>query len=349
MIASKEYDAQMSHARVAMHAFHASASADTLAATMQSHGLRLYVGSGQPVPEGAGHYFTVPQRADILAGSKLRSFGDRTCVADLQYIFKIYKAFYPDITFFMDWDNPNPDAYAFSAYGEKFVVVAGGLVRVGGLTFKGLATIVGGCVGRFIDPGPPATKLDSGLLPTVQADYYGVGLVMRTAWYENFFDICDGGIKEIEALFTAAAADGGGNSDNPLEEPSLDCRKETMMNAWLGGALPPCAGGPQPPTDLRLQGAQIAPVDGTATPVLYFNHPVDPTSAGDVANYAVKPSVALTSATVQSDDQTGVALAGPYVAGTAYMVIVSNLTDSSGNPLDPNYDVVRFVMPKAAQ
>ncbi len=80
--------------------------------------------------------------------------------------------------------------------------------------------------------------------------------------------------------------------------------------------------------------------------MLVFNRSLDAIKAADLANYTLKPAVALTAAAV-TDDPTIVALSGPFQPKTAYIVQVANLTTADGKGLDEDYEVARFVTAEA--
>lgn len=340
VIGTKEYDDLCAAQKIGHHVFAAATVRDA------DHPLpscvRLYTANGSDIPSNADSYFTQPQSIDILANAKLRPFGDRSGIPDLNYVFALFRAFYPDINFWMDWDSPLPTAYSFIAYGQKTVVFSGQLLRIDGLTMPGYAAIVASCVGHFMKP-QGITPLPTGMLPNIQADYFGIGVGMRQVWYDRFYDLMQQGMPQIEMLFGYVSPDNAkGNPLDPLQEPSLDCRKVTILTAWLGGQIPECAGGPPPVNDLRLEGAQV----DNGVPVLYFNRPVDGDTAKVIANYTFKPAATLSAATLMNDP-TAVALTGDFAADTPYMVQVANLKTQDGYAIDPAYDVTRFVMPKA--
>ncbi|MDE3175247.1 MAG: hypothetical protein KGM15_03955 [Pseudomonadota bacterium] len=339
-IGTPEYERQFKGHQVGVHTF---ATPNAAAAAPIPATVRLYTAKGAPIPEGAGMFFTGAQSIDILAKAKLRPFGDRAGIADLNYVFALSRAFYPEIDFWLDWDNPSPTAYACVVYGRKTVVVAGQLLRILGLGIEAYAVIVGACIGRFVRVADGAI-VDGPMLPTVQADYYDVGYTMRTVWRDRCSELAKAGVEQVEKLFDmvteADPNDAKGDAANPLEDPSLACRRLTLLSARLGGTLPPCAGGEPDDSGLRLDRAQ--PGSRPTEVVLIFNTALDATKAAQLGNYTLKPGVALTSAKI-ADDPTVVILSGPFAPATAYFVTVANLTTSDGQGLDDDYDIARFV------
>ncbi len=220
-IGTSDYDRQFSGHRVGVHAFAATKTAGAASAGAVTTALqattRLYTAQGAPIPDRAGTFFTPGQSVDILAKATLRPFGDRAGIADLNYVFALSRTFYPDIDFWLDWDNPTPTAYAFVAFGRKTVVVAGQLLRIEGLGIEAYAVIVGACIGRFVRISDGAI-VDAPMLPTVQADYYGVGYTMRTVWHDRYGELARAGIDQVQSLFDMVTADNAkGDPEDPLE------------------------------------------------------------------------------------------------------------------------------------
>jgi len=299
--------------------------------------LRLYTGRQQHIPDGANFFISHEQAIDILANPKAvkRPFGDHTGTFNVDYIFKLYKAFNPDVVFFLDWEAADPTAYAFEAYGVKHVVVSGGLVRLGGVFLEGMAVIIAQCVASFFKPEGSTHK---GLLPRVQADYYGVGLVMRDPWNQNWSSTVEAGIKQVNSFFGLITSDNtGGDDDDPLNNPSIECRQKAMLYASLGGDLPPCAGGAPPKPKLSVDSAHSAAGQGGAPDVIIsFTLDLDPATAQDAANYAVTPATQVTSAALEGGDTKSVRLSGAFADDAKYTIKVSGLKSSDGTAIDPD-------------
>lgn len=340
-IGTPEYEASHKQYAVSVHAYH---HPDAIGEISIPKTVKLFTGQSAHIPENAGSFFTVPQEIDII-GSRhviIHGFANKAGTDAVNYMFKIYKASFPDINFYLDWENVNPNAYAFEEYGQQHVVVSGGLVRIEGIA-NALAVIIAQCVARFTKPDKEE-KAKHELLPRVQADYYGIGFVMRLAWDWNWNDTVEKGIAQVNTLFSYISDNNQvGDADNPLEDPSIQCRETAMQYALLGGDLPPCAGGTPPQPELKVIGDEVGKTpDGQTFVILNFNEPLDVTSAENLDNYKATPAVNLTSATVTKEDTSKVTVVGDFAPKTDYEIVVSNVTSANGTALDSDLNSAQF-------
>jgi hypothetical protein len=293
------------------------------------------------IPSDASLFITQKQAIDIVGNrdAHFRPFGNKSGIDGLSYLFKLYKGFYPDFNFYLDWENIAPNAYAFEAYGMKNVVISGGLIRLDGLYIEGQASILAHCIARLAN-----IKTYSGPhpLPTIQADYYGMGLMMPTVWNFNAYAIDGKAIKQMEQFWGyISSEDQKGNPDDPQNEPSIDCRITTLMYARLGGELPPCA---EPPVVLLEVTSAEAGLTSKKEPyvIVGFNEVVGEVSASNPENYSFDPAVTVSAVQVNLSNGRHVQINADFTAGVKYTVTVSNVTSGTGAPLDPAHAKANF-------
>ena len=88
--------------------------------------------------------------------------------------------FYPDIVFFYDDLDMTPNLYSFDAYGQRMVVVSGGLARMQGFNYEGLFMAMAHGIGCFVGGEPKNAQGFSGV---GQADLFAFGVISRQCWF----------------------------------------------------------------------------------------------------------------------------------------------------------------------
>lgn len=339
VIGHEDYDQNNGHLKL-VQGVYAAKSIQSRPISLPQH-FTLFSENSAHIPDDASLYISTRQAIDIVGNpdAHFRPFGNKAGIDGIQYLFKLYKGFYPEFNFYLDWENINPNAYAFEAYGVKNVVISGGLVRLNDLFIEGQALIIAHCIARLADikyyTGPHP-------LPRILADYYGVGLIMAVVWNFNASAVTTKGIKQVEQLWSyIAPEDQKGNPADPQNDPSIDCRIDTLMYARLGGELPPCA---KPPVVLLEVVGDEAGVtaDGEPYVILAFNRVVDEVSAGNPDNYAFTPEVTISSVTVNPANGVKVQIIADFTTEEEYKVTVTNVTAGDGAPLNPLKNSVSF-------
>lgn len=176
-----------------------------------------------------------------------------------------------------------------------------------------------------------------------EGDLYSFGVIARKIWGSSFLTNTLAAEKQLLALFNLVAPEhAGGNPNDLINDPSLDCRDKAMQAGIVGGGLPPCAGGVAPPP-LTLDGALVV---SPAILQLTFSEALADTGVADVGNYTFDPAVPVTAAAISPCGAAqNVLLVTQLVAGQKYVVKVSNLVSVEGTPLDPAHSSVSFTMP----
>lgn len=300
-----------------------------------------YRRASSPIPVGAQSLFTNAQATDILQNGKFTSLADPMAQINYDTVVRQLQGSYPDIVFYYDAFELLPQVYAFEAYGQKIVVVNGGLARLIGLQYEGLAMAMGHGVGCFYGGDP---KVVEGYTAVGQADRYAFGVVKSRLWVNaQSIQYVIPAIDQWEYMFSLIAPENaGGNPLDPLHDPSIACRTTIIESAPFGGGLPECAGGP-PLKKIQLQLANATSLMDVA---LTFSLALDPLTSDDPKNYVLDPLVEIVSATRNPNRDFVVDLkVKALTPGTTYTVTAHNLKSALGTGMDPQHDSTTFTAP----
>jgi hypothetical protein len=295
------------------------------------------------VPADARSYITKDQAKDIQRDAPQLPPGSTAGIDVVYYLFQLYKGFYPEIEFELDLDSNLPNAYAFKDdEGIARIRVNGGLLRINAIKFNSLAMILANRIGGMFG-GPPLN--DQGYSCEGQADYSGVGVVLRKIWYGGLYgDIVGPGLKELDEFFGYISPDNStGVPGDTCTYISIDCRKQAMNAALMSIPLPECAGGPKTPF-LEVTAASAA-VDGTNQIVtVSFNTDVDPTTVGDLSNYVLTPKGPVTAAALDPTDSTKLNLTVEIELDEEYTIRVFNVLSANDEPIVPGKNRATFTL-----
>jgi hypothetical protein len=299
--------------------------------------------SFKEVPADARSYITKAQAKDIKRDAPILPPGSNAGIDVIYYLFRLYKGFYPDIRFELDLEKDLPNAYAFrDDDGTPVIRVNGALIRVVALKFNSLAIILANRIGALYG-GPPFNEQDYSC--EGQADYSGVGVILRNIWYGQIFgNIVAPGLKELDEFFSYISDDHShGVPGNTCTYISIDCRKAAMNAALMSMSLPSCAGGPKDPY-LEVTGASVAVVDGAQIVSISFNTSVDPTTVGDISNYLLTPRAKVSEATVDMAQDAKIDLTVEIDPDTEYEVRVFNVLSANDEPIIPGKNKAKFTL-----
>ena len=286
------------------------------------------------VPDNASTFVTEKQALEVHEFVPKHSPLDGGIVNNIEYLFKIFKVFYPEVSFLLDWHSDGGNAFATRLGSYSYVILQGGLARAKALELGGLSIVLAHELGHLYggDPqGPGGYSCDT------QADFYGVRIVMRKVWYEDLYALMVfPGIKQIGEVFTYL-------SDSTIKEPgcvtpTLSCRLDTFRAGATSQYPPACAGGPTYDF-LAVTGA----VSNQATEVdIHFNEAVNKKTAENIKHYSFEPEVEIGSAKVSGTDATVVKVIANLTSGTEYRVTVSNVIAENKEQLDPEKSSADF-------
>ncbi len=279
------------------------------------------------IPANASRFVTTEQAEEIRSFVPKHPYSDTNVIANVEYLFTIYKAFYPEVTFILDWHNSNGNAFAIRLDGQPYVIVQGGLARVKALDLQGLSIVIAHELGHLYGGEPAGVD---GYSCEGQSDFYGVRIVMRKVWYDTLYaEMVFPGIDQIEELFNLLS--NVGTSGIGCVTPTLECRIVTLRAGATSQYLPACAGGPVVDY-LEVTGATR---EETGVVLVKFNVNVLESTAENVGNYKLDPTVAITSATVDPTNKSVVRLSVELDPTVYYKLTVSNVLSEVGEPLNP--------------
>jgi len=285
------------------------------------------------IPDAAIALFT-QEEEELLLDPDIakRPLSNDTNKRMVDYYARIYTTFYPEISFYLDWESLRPNVFAFTEYGRKTVVIGGEFLRIEPLYDAAMAVTLSFGVGALLGGNAGDAQLDH----VGQALYFGMGVVMRQAlpMGDTWNDVVLSGKAQLKTVFDAVIAKEGAASP-------LKCLREVMNAAVSGTELPVCAGGPVQ-NGLNVVSAAYDSVKQELT--VKYNEAVSAYSANNVKNYAITPdSIAIDSAAIDKADAASVVLAVELTTNT-YKVAVRNVRASDGSTLDPKASTATFTV-----
>lgn len=252
------------------------------------------------------------------------------------YLFRLYNGFFPDVTFILDWNNDDANAYTWYEFGKKMVVVTGGLARAKGFDRDGMALVLAVML-----------AFDEQTTCVGPADYRAVQFYLRYIFDSDlFFTVMESALPQMETLFGYIdPANRVENPDDICDQPSTECRMKTYRAAYSMFGVPACA--VPPPVGFSVTGAVMNAPNGVQ---VTFNAAVDPPSAETKRNYTIRPYRAVLDAKVDpaSPKAVDITTSKPFSAGTEYTITVQNVVSDGEAPLDPRHRQATFTTPDAA-
>ncbi|MEQ5857163.1 hypothetical protein NFI08_15925 [Halomonas sp. EF61] len=292
-----------------------------------------------PVPYGATPYVTQAQARDIADNGTFRGLSETFLVNEFDYLATLFSAFHPQLNFYLNWEDLNPNMFAFAAYGQHTVYLSGQLLRLEGLYKQGLAMLMSQGAARFL---PHDVGNDSGLLCTGPADYSGANQVLQQLFYGDYMVWATKGYQQIAGIF-ALIDPANRVGQGVCSTPSIPCRLEAIDAAISGLPLPACAGGPVAAA-LKLESACWTCFEGTTAIKVSFNLRLNRKSATDPWHYrlsdtATKAPSKLAISLVQMDqsvpDTTWLIVEGEKPE-QALTLSVGEITADNASTLDPD-------------
>ncbi|MGW2678957.1 hypothetical protein [Streptomyces sp. NPDC001436] len=183
--------------------------------------------------------FLPPDLAEAKKATAKRGFTDPMSREWVEALFQQHRAFYPDVTYSLDWASDEVNAYAWVENGVRHVDLKGGLVRDVDLELEGIALVLAHELAHHYG-GPPT--FPTGLSCEGQADFRGVRNIMRVVWFgDSYIATVDPAIAQMAAFF--------GVPNDPTEptgsagcgHPPGKCRVATYHAAVNLTSKPACA------------------------------------------------------------------------------------------------------------
>jgi hypothetical protein len=236
---------------------------------------------GVYIPAGAAQFLTDAQATDIVNNEKanFRDLHNDSGVDAVNYLLKVFKAFYPDINILVDQPNPNFNTYAFEMYGQKHLVICGEIARLDGLYADGYKFIIAQGIARLLGSTP---KDKDGFTYAAAADFYATSAVFRQVFFLDSDDLFNNALDQIKTVFGfISTTHSAGDPNNLANDPSIQCRIGSINTGIFGGNVLPCAC-----NDLALLAANADSSDpGQLRLELLFNKEIDPLSVEDLYNF----------------------------------------------------------------
>ena len=281
------------------------------------------------IPSYAESFVTAAQAANILDNGTFNAYSNGIPRETISRLYKMFSAYNNNITYLLDWNNEDVNAYSWTMGNQKYLLLTGGLVRLQDFYEEGWTLIIADMVMR----------LRSGKCVT-EADYDSFD-VLR-AIFPNYIygETAPAGITQIQdVLFTKINKENsGGNPDEVCEDPSIECRVQSFWSGLSFLAVPSCG---TPPAQYFSLVKAYASIDLKTINVV-FDKAVNVASAESTINYVLAPAVLINSAKVSDTAPATVIL---QVEGlepdSKYILSVENVISNEGQPLaEDSYQVV---------
>ncbi|MBZ5788751.1 hypothetical protein K8353_01400 [Burkholderia contaminans] len=297
---------------------------------------KTYRVSVADVPYGAQALLTPAQAADIAQNGKQTPLSNPIPRSIFNTVTAQLAGFFPDIVFYYDTLEAQPNVYAIEAYGKKIVSVTGGFARNTEIGYEALMMAIAHGIACFRG-GPPLNSF--GYSAVGQADWFAYGVISRLTWVgQPYVTYITNAINQWTALFALVSPENAqGNANDRLNDPSLACRIQAIQSAAGGGSLPECAGG-APLPKIALQKATATSDDDV---VVNLSLAVDQESGSIPANYVLTPAATVTRATPDATTGLVVRLKADLEPHTQYRLTVKNLVSILGSGVDPQQDSVQ--------
>lgn len=282
------------------------------------------------VPANARGFFTGPQ-AEILENRlDFDSPNNLTASSMVVYLFTVARAFFPDVTYILDWDNDLPNGYAFRRRDQTFVVINGGLARIKVLNRHGAGLVLANLIAHT-----------QGLYCVGEADYHAMADVLRQIWdAELFANTYIASVQQMEEIFRHLPDDG--TVTDPCQEPAVSCRLSAYRAGFMLAPVPDCAKGPSDPFGLRSAQAS----DDLDNVSLIFTEMVEEITGSRKSNYKLTHGARVVSAAIDRLDPTVVSLGVTGLKpGRQYQVTVSNVVSATGHEIAKDANSATFTTP----
>lgn len=281
------------------------------------------------VPSDAASFMTHAQAQDIMDNKEAptRPFSNNYAIGMVEYLWVLFKGFYPDINYVMDWNNSLPNAYAFNSYSQQYILITGGLLRQSSLDKDGLSLIISQALAHL----NVAESEGKPIVCTGVADYNSVEYLGNVFRDKTYIEVFRNGLGQVEQLWNYIS-DANRKGRDKCSDPAIDCRIETFKAASYMDPLPACADPDFVPFEVKKATSKKG--DGTVE-VTFSNHLNDNTAL-TLTNYEIVPYVEITDAKVSERDPKKIILSAVLFEKEDYALTISNVLSANGYELDPN-------------
>ncbi|MGZ8220622.1 MAG: Hint domain-containing protein [Methylobacter sp.] len=196
------------------------------------------------IPATAARYLSVEQERDVDTKLDLIHFTELAPKTQIiKYLIRLYKGFFPDINIYFDSGRLEANAYGFiNQYGEKIIIISGGLARIANLNLEGLAMIIAHMISCVQKSAPVNNQ---GYTSVGMADYYSTMILQTVFFIPALNDVLDKGISQLkESLFDNISDKDKTYKGDPYK-PSIDTRLDAIDAGIAMSFPPPEIGGPE--------------------------------------------------------------------------------------------------------
>lgn len=294
------------------------------------------------IPDDVNYFVRKEQAADIQANAPRWPITSGAGVDMYNYLVKLFKGFFPGVTFYLDVENEVPNAYSFIEYNTPFIVVNGGLIRTKCMGFELLALVIAHELEHLYGGDP---KGENGYTCEGMADYAAIAAVFPYIWFGMYsYTYRAAALDQVQVFFNFINEENkGGMPGNRCNFISIDCRLSAMAAASSTKDLPYCAGGNADP-NLQVTGASAVQNGQYADVTITFNVAVDAATASALGNYVFRPKTAAYKAAVSPTDPAAVIVTADILPGTDYLVSVYNVLSDNDEPLVPGKNQATFTL-----
>ncbi len=261
-IGTPEYEIQHVHLASASYGIHQTAETAQSAPVPKPQKFYVHGENVASIPETAAKYLSSLQELDVNDNADKLAFTDiGMCSSRVKYVLRLFKGFYPDIVFYHDVGRLEPNAYAFTQYGEQVVVLSGGLTRIKGLDIEGLSLILSHMVTRLQKSEPFD---NNGYTSVAMTDYYSTA-VLQTVFFGTYYSkTYKSGLKQLEEKIFANIDQKHDKYEQDPYTPGKEVRLDAMDAGYVMDYPPPGIGGPTW-GGLKVTGAKALPPELTPT------------------------------------------------------------------------------------
>jgi hypothetical protein len=196
----------------------------------------------------AGDRSFMPTWSETPLPKMLRPLDDTVTLQKAQQIEALFKGFYPEINFVLNWNDNTANAYARLDSGKRYVFMLGGLIRHKHIGWQGLALVYAHEVGHHYAGEPRYPSPNDWGSCEGQADYWASLVSMRKVYPgEEYLDVMFPAIDQLYNFFskglliTLSLEEQNRYFALGCTHPPADCRKETFEAGVEFKKKPDCA------------------------------------------------------------------------------------------------------------
>lgn len=282
------------------------------------------------VPVDAMSFLTKGQAESIMKNplADKRPFDSNFGIEMGNYLFRLFKSFYPNPNYVIDWVNEVPNAYAFNSYGSDYVLLTGGLIRQYAMNQEGLSLVICYCLASLY--GYEGKPEGAGISCVGIADYASILVYFGNVYRgNNYGPNYRSALAQYETLFGYSTASG---PVNKCKNPGLTCRLDTIRAAAMGEEVPACAD----PDRNYFEVLSAYSKKGTGKVEVTFSKNVNVSSASSVINYTFEPFEQVLNAGMKTGSKNVVMLDAALFENTDYKLTVTEVISSTGEELVNN-------------